>query len=128
MPELVDDATLALTELIANVVRHVPGRHCEVRMLRQEHGVRVEVADAYPRLPQVRTVPGAGEPPGEGGRGLVLLAAVVDRWAVEPRTDGSPGKCVWFECDASGKAHSAPHTAPHAESKTKPNRQHTSPN
>ena len=36
----------------------------------------------------------------EAGRGLVLLVGVVDRWGVAPRTDGQPGKTVWFECDA----------------------------
>ncbi|MCX4772781.1 ATP-binding protein [Streptomyces sp. NBC_01285] len=36
----------------------------------------------------------------EGGRGLVLVAAVADKWGVEVRRDGG-GKTVWFECLAA---------------------------
>ncbi|MBU6535623.1 ATP-binding protein [Streptomyces mayonensis] len=86
-------AELALTELVANVVRHVPGRRCRVCFLLQPGGVRVEVADGYPELPAV----GDADALGEGGRGLVIVAAVTDRWGVTPYADGR-GKTVWFEC------------------------------
>ncbi|MFF3494790.1 ATP-binding protein [Streptomyces sp. NPDC002795] len=49
LPKLVDDACLALTELIANVVRHVPRRRCTGQMLRTEDGIRVEVSDDHPK-------------------------------------------------------------------------------
>lgn len=93
--EVADAAELALTELIANVVRHVPGRRCQTLIyhLQQEGGVRVEVADASPLLP--RAV--AGSLLDEGGRGLLLVDAVTDGWGVEVRRDGG-GKTVWFEC------------------------------
>ncbi|WP_437063501.1 ATP-binding protein [Streptomyces sp. enrichment culture] len=86
-------AELALTELVANVVRHVPGRRCRVCFLLQPGGVRVEVADGCPELPVVAD----GDALGEGGRGLVIVAAVSDRWGVAPYADGR-GKTVWFEC------------------------------
>ncbi|MFD0143077.1 MULTISPECIES: ATP-binding protein [unclassified Streptomyces] len=93
LDRLADDAELALTELVANVVRHVPGRRCAVLILREPHGLRVEVADAVPGPLYAK----AAEPLAEGGRGLALVEAVTDRWGVEP----SPyGKSVWFECDA----------------------------
>lgn len=95
MAELADPAETALTELVANVVRHVPDRRCGVLLLRRPHGLRVEVSDGCPRLPAPRE---AGEL-AESGRGLLIIAAVADRWGFVPRRDG-PGKTAWFECDA----------------------------
>ncbi|MFD8504340.1 ATP-binding protein [Streptomyces sp. NPDC003328] len=93
MADLADAVELAVTELVANVVRHVPDRHCTLLVLRQAAGVRVEVTDGCSRLPSVTHAP----PPGaEGGRGLLLVDAVVDKWGVEP--ESSDGKTVWFEC------------------------------
>ncbi|MER6353973.1 ATP-binding protein [Streptomyces sp. NPDC001634] len=93
MAELSDAAELAVTELIANVVRHVPDRRCTLLVLRQTAGLRVEVADGYDQHPAVASeLP----PEAEGGRGLTLLDAVVDKWGVEPEPSG--GKTVWFEC------------------------------
>lgn len=97
--ELTDAAELAFTELIANVVRHVPGRRCRMCFLLCGGEVlRVEVADDCPDLPrQARTV----EALAEGGRGLLLVDAVTDDWGVDPLPGG--GKTVWFECWAGGR-------------------------
>ncbi|MFD5654970.1 ATP-binding protein [Streptomyces sp. NPDC127039] len=97
MPDVADAAELALTELVANVVRHVPGRRGRVCFLLRPGGVRVEVADGCPELP----VPAAADALGEGGRGLVIVAAVTDRWGVTPYARGR-GKTVWFECMGKG--------------------------
>jgi hypothetical protein len=51
----------------------------------------VEVHDSGGGVPAVPQ-PGAGEP---GGRGLLLLAELADKWGVGGR---SPGKVVWCEC------------------------------
>lgn len=93
-----DAAELALTELIANVVRHVPGRRCQTFIFRLPggEGVRVEVADGCPELPVVVE----GDALDEGGRGLLLVDAVTDKWGVEVRRGGG-GKAVWFECLAA---------------------------
>lgn len=93
LPHLADAGQLALTELVANVVRHVPGRRCTVLILREPHGLRVEVADGVPGVVHAK----AAGPLEEGGRGLVLMEAVTDRWGVE---EAAGGKRVWFECDA----------------------------
>ncbi len=92
--ELTDAAELALTELVANVVRHVPDRHCNLLILRRPGGLRVEVTDRCPRPPLA--VHG-GDELAEGGRGLLLVEAVADRWGTVPLPGG---KTVWFECDA----------------------------
>ncbi|AKZ55452.1 Regulatory protein [Streptomyces ambofaciens ATCC 23877] len=89
-----DAVELGVTELLANVVRHVPDRRCTLLLLRQTGGVvRVEVADGSPRQP-VLAVPVRDD--SECGRGLVLLDAVADKWGVGPGPEG--GKTVWFEC------------------------------
>ncbi|MFI9207089.1 ATP-binding protein [Streptomyces sp. NPDC053253] len=93
LDRLADPAALALTELVANVVRHVPGRRCSVLMLREPYGLRVEVADAVPGA----VIAKLADPLDESGRGLALVEAVTDRWGVDERADG---KTVWFECDA----------------------------
>ncbi|MDH6490694.1 ATP-binding protein [Streptomyces sp. SAI-127] len=90
---LCDAAELGVTELVANVVRHVPDRRCVVLVLRLESGVRVEVADGVPELPLPAS---ESDAEAEHGRGLALLDAVVDKWGVGPRSGG--GKVVWFEC------------------------------
>lgn len=106
-----DAAELAFTELIANVVRHVPGRRCQTFIFRLPGGVgvRVEVADGCPEVPRVVE----GGVLDEGGRGLVLVDAVTDKWGVEVRRDGG-GKTVWFEClaAASGVASATPPARP----------------
>ncbi|MEV7234844.1 ATP-binding protein [Streptomyces sp. NPDC051020] len=98
--DVADAAELALTELIANVVRHVPGRRCQTLIfLLPARGVRVEVADDCPELPRAVE----GDALDEGGRGLILVDAVTDGWGVEARRDGT-GKTVWFECLATKAA------------------------
>ncbi|WP_411147229.1 ATP-binding protein [Streptomyces sp. A30] len=100
MQELSDAVELGITEVIANVVRHVPDRRCQLLLLRQgAAGVRVEVADGSPQLP---VVPTELSWESEGGRGLVLLDAMAAKWGVWPEAGG--GKTVWFECrgDDSG--------------------------
>ncbi len=93
LSDVTDAAELALTELVANVVRHVPGRRCRVCFLIQPGGVRVEVTDGCPELP----ARAAADALSDGGRGLVIVAAVTDRWGVVPHAGGQ-GKTVWFEC------------------------------
>ncbi|MFC8537735.1 ATP-binding protein [Streptomyces sp. NPDC057249] len=103
-----DAVTLVVAELSANAVRHghVPGRDFRLRLSAEGTALRVEVTDTRgERLPVRPPV----EPPdsglggdggrdagvaGKGGRGLVLVAALADRWGWFPCADG-PGKTVW---------------------------------
>ncbi|MGW2053676.1 ATP-binding protein [Streptomyces sp. NPDC001840] len=71
----------------------------------QPDAPRVEVTDRAPGVPYVEQ-PSSGEEPvdelAEGGRGLLLVEAVTDRWGVTPQKSG--GKTVWFECVAKVRA------------------------
>ncbi|MGI5402118.1 ATP-binding protein [Streptomyces sp. CA-135486] len=86
-----DDVLLCVSELATNALVHgvPPGRGYRLRLLRYEDGLlRVEVHDSGGGQPGVR------EPDGESGRGLVLVAALADKWGVGER---DPGKIVWCE-------------------------------
>ncbi|MFD5481933.1 ATP-binding protein [Streptomyces hawaiiensis] len=109
MPELSDAVELGVTELLANVVRHVPDRRCALLLLRQRTGVRVEVTDGSQELPRT---PPALDTEAENGRGLLLLDAMADKWGVSPWHGG--GKTVWFEC-ASPTAQVYPDRQPWAD-------------
>jgi anti-sigma regulatory factor (Ser/Thr protein kinase) len=95
-----DTVTLVVAELASNAVLHgrVPGRDFELRLTydRLAGLVRVEVSDTHPGHP---ALPGPAVRPSadtDGGRGLILVEAVADRWGVAGRT--GPGKTVWAEC------------------------------
>jgi anti-sigma regulatory factor (Ser/Thr protein kinase) len=98
-----DVVILVVAELCANAVRHghVAGRDFHVLLTASPATgtVRIEVTDTrgerLPRVPAALTVK-AG--PRDGGRGLLLVEALADRWGWSPRADGGPGKTVWAEC------------------------------
>lgn len=90
-----DTVELIVAELAANAVTHgrVPGRDTELRLTadRDDGLVRVEVSDTRgERRPHA----GSGDPGADGGRGLLLVAALADTWGVVERV-GGPGKTVW---------------------------------
>ena len=90
----IDDAQLALSELVTNAVLH--GRRPIVVLLRLTVvGLRVEVQDGSPLSPTFSLL----DPTAVTGRGLLLISALSDRWGVEAREGG---KSVWFEVEADG--------------------------
>ncbi|MBT2511203.1 SpoIIE family protein phosphatase [Streptomyces sp. ISL-98] len=95
--DIVDDAVVLTSELVTNAVVHA-GTTADVLCLRMEDGIRVEVADRYPEreVPLQGSAQSFGSPDREGGRGLLLCAALASRWGVEyARTH----KQVWFQLD-----------------------------
>ena len=91
-----DVLTLIVAELSANAVRHgrVPGRDFRLR-LSAEGAPLVEVTDS-----RGESIPALAEPSNDldGRRGLLLVAALTDRWGWYPYID-EPGKTVWAVLD-----------------------------
>ena len=89
-----DDTLLLLSELVTNVVRHVP----------DPDPMRVELALTGPVL-EVAVLDGSAVPPvpgggrGNGGHGLQLVSAVSERWGSHRHVEG---KRVWFELRRAG--------------------------
>jgi anti-sigma regulatory factor (Ser/Thr protein kinase) len=94
-----DAVELVVAELAANAVTHgrVPGRDAELRLSREPEGrVRVEVSDTRgERRPRTGPVGERTDGEADGGRGLLLVAALSVDWGVCERTGGAPGKTVW---------------------------------
>ncbi|MEU9368989.1 ATP-binding protein [Streptomyces avermitilis] len=97
-----EEIVLVLGELTANAVRHghVPRRdfHLLLRASAPARTVRIEVTDTRtertPPEPEAVSTPGSED---DGGRGLLLVAALATRWGWHLRR-GGPGKTVWAEC------------------------------
>ncbi|WP_327295474.1 MULTISPECIES: ATP-binding protein [unclassified Streptomyces] len=90
-----DVATLLVSELVTNSMRHASGP-IGVRVARLDQAtLRVEVSDPLPDAPRERT---AG-PDDESGRGLQLVACSAQRWGT---ARGRSGKTVWFELAQPG--------------------------
>ncbi|MEU4213518.1 SpoIIE family protein phosphatase [Streptomyces sp. NPDC026206] len=96
-PDVIDDAVVLTSELVTNAVVHA-GTAADVLCVRMNSGVRVEVADRYPEreLPVQSPSRHFGGVDREGGRGLLLCAALAGRWGVEY---SATRKTVWFRLD-----------------------------
>lgn len=85
---LVPEAELVTSELATNAAVHTRGRFTVALSRLGEGRVRVGVTDGSADRPTVRS----GEPFATNGRGLRIVSAVAEDWAVEPRPFG---KTVW---------------------------------
>lgn len=92
-----DDAQLAVSELVTNVVLHAR-TDCEVSVLVGPHRVRVAVRDFSPVVPLERHFSDHSTT----GRGLRLVARLGADFGVESLSAG--GKAVWFTLDGSAPA------------------------
>ena len=90
-PQLVDSASLVVSELVTNAVLHARTEITVVLELLDDGSVRLEVSDQSSELPQRRRY---SEESGTG-RGLVLVDALSSGWGVESRAED--GKTVWAE-------------------------------
>jgi anti-sigma regulatory factor (Ser/Thr protein kinase) len=95
-PEVIETATLLVSELVTNAVRHAQG-NIRVRARRHRAVLRVEVSDELTGVQLHAQLP---PPSATRGRGLVLVEELASKWGV---TQGPDGKTVWFHLDlASG--------------------------
>jgi anti-sigma regulatory factor (Ser/Thr protein kinase) len=90
---LLDVAELCTSELVTNAICHANGHDAAVTVTAAQlpAGLRVEVHDDDPaHLPELQH-PAADR---IGGRGVLLVDLLSDRWGCTPNGDG---KWVWFE-------------------------------
>ncbi|WP_106403711.1 ATP-binding protein [Actinocorallia populi] len=92
-----EPVTAIVAELVANAVTHA-ATPFELRLVRGEGHVRVEVRDRDHRLPVLRDL----HPLSDGGRGMFLVDCYARSWGAEPAPDG--GKMVWAEIDVTSRA------------------------
>ena len=91
--DLVEDAQLAVSELVTNAVVHA-GTLIGVSVSVGLDLVRVGVTDGSPNLPRTRDYASTAGT----GRGLHLLAGLVTAWGVASHPEqAEEGKTVWFE-------------------------------
>ncbi|WP_217170028.1 ATP-binding protein [Streptomyces sp. AC512_CC834] len=95
-----EDVLLCVSELVTNALLHgVPPGRLFLLFLRYDGRVlRVEVHDSGPGVPRITDGRDGRD---EGGRGLVLVAALSDEWGVRER---EPGKAVWCEFTLRARA------------------------
>ena len=93
---LLEDALLVISELVTNAVRHAgTASTLELQLGQTGELLRISLTDESDAEPQVRRL----HPHSEDGRGMAILAALSDRWGVEPE---GHGKRVWWEVDLTG--------------------------
>ena len=92
----IDDVTLALTEACANVVEHAGGHRYQVRMSIEDDVCVIEVIDNGAGFDPDAVPAPDPEDLLSDGRGLLLMASLVDQLAFTPR-EGSAGTVVCLE-------------------------------
>lgn len=97
-----DEATLLVSELVTNVVLHAR-TDCVVVAENNDDALRVEVFDRNGDFAAVR--PGSGHAGLDGGRGLMIVAALATEWGVQAH---ATGKSVWFTLATAGRADASP--------------------
>lgn len=88
LQEAVFTTELVVTELIANAIRHASGP-IRLRLI-LDRTLIIEVSDTSSTAPHLRRAAGFDE----GGRGLMLVAQLTQRWGARHSTDG---KTIWAE-------------------------------
>ena len=90
--QVIDEASLMATELMANAVEHGSGVvHLEI-VLDDDGLLRVGVHDDAIELPVMNDVTESGL----GGRGIWLVQSIARDWGSDSSGE-EPGKTVWFE-------------------------------
>jgi anti-sigma regulatory factor (Ser/Thr protein kinase) len=95
-----DTAVLVCSELVTNAIQHAyaPRQTFEVRLTATGKECQVEVSDTSDTPPR----PATPDPDDEGGRGLLLVAALAESVGHRARTP--TGKTVWARLPLNGAA------------------------
>lgn len=97
--EVTEAAPQVVAELAANAATHgrVGGRNFRLVLRMSPQSLRIEVTDTRTEaLPRLLTT----SPDNDGGRGMLLVEALADRWGVG--LGPVPQKTVWAEFDVTG--------------------------
>ena len=90
-PGVLRDAQLLISEVVTNSVRHSGSDDpIRLRVWARSNGVKVEIADGGVGF-EARS--GGAREADEGGRGLMIVDAIADRWGVSHDARAR----VWFE-------------------------------
>jgi DNA-binding NarL/FixJ family response regulator len=100
--DLVDEATLIVSELVANAVEHT-GSLCAMVVNRTEGSIRIEVRDEAPHARVLQRHPGSAF--AERGRGLMIVSALATEWGVDA---DERSKSVWVQLARSGSPDDRP--------------------
>jgi anti-sigma regulatory factor (Ser/Thr protein kinase) len=91
--ESCEDAVLVLSELATNAIRHTPSPQFLCCLgLTADNLIHLEVHDHDTAASSL--IPGSPSPDDEGGRGLLLVQHMAERWGVE-RSVFTGGNAVW---------------------------------
>jgi anti-sigma regulatory factor (Ser/Thr protein kinase) len=91
LPEIVDDAQLVASELLANAIEHAPGANSyELELVRRPDGIRIYLADGSSIRPVISEL--AHDRP--RGRGIRIIEALSDGWGSDQHHGG---KRVWVD-------------------------------
>jgi anti-sigma regulatory factor (Ser/Thr protein kinase) len=83
--EVVDSATIVVSELVTNVLVHCDdGGPVQLALELRDEQLRVSVEDRTPVVPRQREA----APADENGRGLGIVAQLATHWEVLPLSDG----------------------------------------
>lgn len=96
--DLVDEAILVVSELVANSVEHA-GSVCAVLVDRAEGSIRIEVRDQATGTERPAVQPREPGHQADRGRGLMIVSALASDWGVEA-TERS--RSVWVELARPG--------------------------
>ncbi|GAA4316505.1 anti-sigma regulatory factor (Ser/Thr protein kinase) [Actinomadura luteofluorescens] len=88
--EVIDDASLVMSEIVSNAVAAAPGHRIRLGCALREGAPLLECWDPSPGLP-VRCPP---SPTSENGRGLAIVTALAKETGTRPSATGE-GKVVW---------------------------------
>lgn len=92
-PEVTEDASLVVAELVANAVKH-GGARIELDLTAQHNLIRIAVFDSDNTAQDL--APLQPNPSRQHGRGLAMVEHLATRWGRDAATDG---KIVWVEID-----------------------------